>query len=190
MPGQRGTLVERTWAKIDHHDEPGCWLWLAGRNAAGYGKIGAGSGGSHLYAHRVAWFLASGHWPTSEEVVAHVCNNPPCVRHDGPLGTFEVDGVAYPRYGHLFLTTYAGNNAHTRTQGRNSTGDQHGLRKHPGSAAHGERHWHTQFTTADVIAIRQRYAAGESIAALARAYKVYPSAIWKIVHRKRWQHVA
>jgi transposase-like protein len=44
-----------------------------------------------------------------------------------------------------------------------------------------------KLTPARVRAIRRRAAAGESQAALARAFGVEPGTVWRIVHRVTWR---
>lgn len=53
----------------------------------------------------------------------------------------------------------------------------------------GERNKNSRLVEADVRAIRERHAAGESYSALADAYAVDQSHIGWIVKRKRWAHV-
>lgn len=51
-----------------------CWPWLGSTTAGGYGAIWVSR--ELVYAHRVAFYLANGHWP---QVTRHSCDNPPCV---------------------------------------------------------------------------------------------------------------
>ena len=46
-----------------------------------------------------------------------------------------------------------------------------------------------KLTPDDVRTIRARYAAGEGISALARAYGMWPMPIHSLVHGKTWKHV-
>lgn len=55
--------------------EDECWLWMAGVNNTGYGRIRAN--GEAMLAHRVAWFMANGEFPLRD--VLHSCDNPRCV---------------------------------------------------------------------------------------------------------------
>jgi len=54
----------------------------------------------------------------------------------------------------------------------------------------GELHHMAKFTNADVLSIRARCAAGESIMIIAKEYGVWPAAISRIKNRTRWQHLA
>lgn len=70
------------WSKVDVPD--GCWLWTAGRDSDGYGKLAIGLGGKeqrHTRAHRFAYEAFNGPIPDGM-VVMHTCDNPPCVRPD------------------------------------------------------------------------------------------------------------
>lgn len=94
----RKPLAERFWAKVDKSGE--CWEWTAGKVSDGYGSIGEGGrGGKILGAHRVAWFLEYGEWPT--EHVLHRCDNRGCVR-----------------VSHLFLGSHHDNMRDCREKGR------------------------------------------------------------------------
>ena len=76
MAGQ--TLSERFEAKYMADPNSGCWLWIAGVNACGYGAIGVpGKRGSSL-AHRVAYSLFWGEIPEGM-CVLHSCDTPSCV---------------------------------------------------------------------------------------------------------------
>lgn len=59
----------------------------------------------------------------------------------------------------------------------------------PGGAQRGEFHGSAKITAEDVIAIRQRYASGESYAAIGTAFGLNQSTIGKIVRREKWAHV-
>jgi len=75
----RVPLAERLWTKIDRRGPDECWPWLASKNQAGYGKIGAGGyGTTPLYAHRVVKELVDGPPPAADMVIDHLCRNPSC----------------------------------------------------------------------------------------------------------------
>lgn len=86
-------LAERFWAKVDRITTPdGCWTWTAYRDKDGYGTIGVERGHPpENKAHRVAWFLATGTWPTQQ--VLHSCDNPPCVRFEHLFEGTNIDNV-------------------------------------------------------------------------------------------------
>ncbi len=93
------TLAARFAAKVERQPN-GCLLWTGATNRDGYGTLHT-SRGTQL-AHRAAWRLATGAWPTQN--VLHTCDTPPCVEH-----------------GHHFLGTHADNRRDCVAKGRNNT---------------------------------------------------------------------
>jgi hypothetical protein len=71
LPTRIGTLAERFTRFLTPGAPDDCWEWRGNRNNRGYGKLGK------IYAHRVAYELASGPIPSGLEVM-HSCDNPPC----------------------------------------------------------------------------------------------------------------
>lgn len=65
------------WERVDSSGD--CWLWLAGKTGAGYGKLE--HEGKAQYAHRFAYVLTHGSIPDGLEV-DHLCSNPACVNPD------------------------------------------------------------------------------------------------------------
>lgn len=100
---------ERLMASVDRksnwHLRPlmDCWVWIAHRNASGYGtfKIGRES-----LAHRASWLIHRGAIPAGM-VVCHHCDNPPCVNP-----------------AHLFLGSRADNSHDRDRKGRTSRQDR------------------------------------------------------------------
>lgn len=85
------------------------------------------------------------------------------------------DNPSCVRVDHLFLGTQQDN-----------SDDMKRKRRQP----HGIRHGMAVLTDSDVIAIRQRYAAGGvTLTQLGREYGVVHSAISAIVTRRRWRHL-
>lgn len=58
--------------------ERGCHEWQGSRNNKGYGVIWFD--GKLRLAHRAAWLMNYGEWPTPSLVVDHICENKACVR--------------------------------------------------------------------------------------------------------------
>ena len=91
--------------------------------------------------------------------VLHKCDNPRCVR---------------PK--HLFLGTHRSNMRDMASKGR-------------AARPSGERHPSSKLTRADVVDIRRRLEAGETHAAVAKAFNVSTSHIARIGSREQWKHV-
>lgn len=113
---QRGAgrpLEERFWLRVDKDgpivrpDLDACWVWTGRREAFGYGTIYR-TFPNRVRANRVAWEIATGETLTDDDIIGHVCDDPPCVRNDSE-GVYIVRGVTYERRGHLWRTTPTGN---------------------------------------------------------------------------------
>jgi hypothetical protein len=159
--GPRVALADRFWEKVDKTDT--CWLWTAGRQkATGYGFLGIPPRGTSALAHRVAWYLRTGDWPRL--MVCHTCDVRACVRND-EVGTYEVDGVTYRRYGHLFVAAMDANTLDAHAKGRT---------------------WN-KVSDAQVREIRARFKAGEPNGLLAVAFGLHHSTISDITSGRRRQ---
>lgn len=167
-----------------------CWPWTGGRDGDGYGR--AWFRGRKQGAHRVAWMLANDADIPAGHVVMHECDYPPCCRPDhlhvpATAGCAEnnadrdVKGRQVPSYGDR-------NGARTRP-GSVARGDAHGSRIHPDSVLRGSANGNARLNEADVLAIRERVAAGMSQRAVARDFGVSQRTVGLIVHREHWQHV-
>lgn len=69
------SVAVRFWAKVDRRGSDECWPWLGARDRRGYGRIKAF--GRNWVASRIVLAL-KGSIPSSEEIVCHHCDNPPC----------------------------------------------------------------------------------------------------------------
>lgn len=85
-----GSANERFAQRFEIDPVSGCWNWVGGVNAKGYGVIaGEVNGkryvkkGQQMLAHRVSWLIFKGEIPESDSahgtVVMHGCDNPRCV---------------------------------------------------------------------------------------------------------------
>lgn len=70
-----------------------------------------------------------------------------------------------------------------------SRGDNKRAASALGLVCRGERHHSSKLSAADVLAIRQRRVAGETLRHIAKSYGISLRATAKIVRRLSWQHV-
>lgn len=189
------TQVARFWSKVDrngpvpsHRPELGpCHVWTAGKNPAGYGKLGVGSRRnrtlSTVLAHRVAFELTHGREPV--DLVLHHCDNPACVN-----------------VSHLFEGSHRDNVDDKVKKGRTPAGDGHFARIKPWlmprgerNGAHtkphlrprGERNGCAKLTEQQVKDIRANAALCRvTHAELAARYGVVRQTIQRIVAGTRW----
>lgn len=204
---------ERFRSKVDRSN--GCWLWKAG-TSSGYGNFrphGRPCMGAHVWAfEQVFGAIPSG------MCVLHVCDFRPCVRNDEP-GVYVVNGIARPRFGHLFLGTKSDNDHDMWAKGRGAVGDRHmsrtkpeslrrgdnhparmrpdfmrpaqeAIHEHPERLARGERNGASRLTNAQVIEIRHRWGEGGTTqTALAIEYGVTQPLLSRIVRGVAWKHL-
>jgi hypothetical protein len=174
--------AERFWARVQLTDTPdGCWLWLT-NSPRPYGRLGNDE------AHRVAWELASGAPVPADRFVCHTCDVSLCVRND-EVGIYEVAGITYPRYGHLFLGDEAANMRDKTAKGRTPHGDAHMSHRHPERRPRGEAHGHTYLTDEIIRAIRSALADGTPQRVVAQRFGTSQTTVWHIAHGRTWGHV-
>jgi hypothetical protein len=168
------TALERFWGKVNkngplpsseavvaHPEITGlrCWLWTAStRN--GYGVFGE----SHtlsVAAHRKAWHIAHGTWPTP--FCLHKCDVRGCCRTE-----------------HLMEGSQKQNIQDMLSKGR-------GGYKAP--MTRGEGHGPSKLTDKKVLQIHSLIAQGKSQTATALRFGVSQSSISHIVSGKTWSHV-
>ena len=99
------TFFERHESKIEYGAPTGCWLWNAGADKDGYGKVFAG--GATRPAHRIAYESVFGEGAASGVLVRHRCDTPACVNPD-----------------HLETGTFAENNRDRVVRGRSLKGEK------------------------------------------------------------------
>jgi hypothetical protein len=171
---------ERIWATVEKTES--CWIRRTRKTSDAYTSLKVD--GKLVLAHRLAWQLASGTPPPNDLLVCHVCDTPACLRND-EQGVYAVNGVEYPRWGHLWLAPIAANNADRDNKGRSKIGkgrDKHTYQRgvdHPRGKA--------ILKLADVRRVRDLYEDGVPIGVLARAYRCHYMIIWNIVRWKTWQ---
>lgn len=99
MSGSRvtRTAAQRFWPKVNKNGpvpkhRPGlgkCWVWLAYRDAGGYGQFWLGK--RLVPAHRAAFFLKHGRMP--RDCGLHKCDNPACVRLSHLFDGTQLDNI-------------------------------------------------------------------------------------------------
>jgi hypothetical protein len=154
-------VAGRFWAKV--HVGAGCWLWAGAVLHTGYGAFRLN--GETTRAHRKAWELANGPVPDGL-CVCHRCDVRLCCRPS-----------------HLFLGSYADNNADMAGKGRSRNG---------AGQVFGSRHGMAKLTEDRVREIRRQYAldGGRGAAtALAAEFNVSHKTITQVVRRAIWTHV-
>lgn len=70
-------FFERHDAKIEYGAPTGCWLWNAGADKDGYGKVSVNT--ITVRAHRVAYESVHGDGSATGLLVRHRCDTPACV---------------------------------------------------------------------------------------------------------------
>ncbi len=150
-------VVEQFRSKVDVNGpvhpvlKTACHVWTARRARDGYGIFGFGL--KTEQAHRVAWFLTHGRWPSP--VALHKCDNPPCVRVD-----------------HLFEGTIADNVRDMREKGRAR-----------GGRLTGERHGSAKVSDAIAQEIKRLAALGRyTHREIAFKFKLSTAHVWNIVN--------
>ena len=175
-PAIRPKTLARFWTKVKKSLPDQCWIWVGQRNAFGYGKFGVGTvrtNWAKLYAHRVAWELATNTPPGRDKCVLHHCDNPSCVNP-----------------AHLFIGTHADNVADKIKKGRGNTGDRNGSRTKPEAFPRGEACYGSKLSENDVRDIFALRDEGLSPPQIARSKCVTPGAIHAVLKRRTWKHVS
>lgn len=163
-------LAARFWSRVDKSGD--CWEWKGTRDVDGYGKFHYGSH-DVIRAHRLSFIMANGIAELSSEIVVrHHCDNPPCVRPD-----------------HLASGTPADNNSDCASRGRQARGDRHGARLKPHTVRRGALNGMAKLDEDLVRQIRLLSAAGEYQKHIAALTGVTQGTVSKIVLRKIWAHV-
>lgn len=92
--GERGTIEERFWSKVDKGTGQGpkgeCWMWIGALTGKGYGKMTINHKGAS--AHVIAYQIQRG--PIEDGVqVLHHCDMPACVRGDHLFKGSQLDNM-------------------------------------------------------------------------------------------------
>ncbi len=160
--------AKRFWSKLRRVGE--CLEWTNVVDKDGYGQCYPRNGIRR--AHRMAFFLHNGRID-DRLAVLHRCDNPRCCNPS-----------------HLYQGTMLDNAQDCVWRKRRPRGSDHHWNRSRENLRAGSKCSQSRITEADVKDIRRMYEYGVSQSALARLYGVTQGAIWRIVKRKSWRHVA
>jgi hypothetical protein len=161
-------LRERFWWYVDKaSDLDGCWFWKAAASHNGYGRYNVVHKGRPqlIAAHRLSWILTHGSL-ADDALVLHKCDVK-CVPGD-------VSYRACVRPDHLFVGTAADNVQDAISKGRFRT-------RAPRKRARKEGRLRL-VDAVSVASMRTRFASGEQICRLARAYGISQSYAAAIIY--------
>jgi len=161
---QRNTPETALWKFVTPGAVDECWLWRGTRYPSGYGQALIRM--KRIGAHRLSWQLHFGPIPDGM-FVCHHCDTPACVNP-----------------AHLFLGTPKDNTQDMIAKDRNRV-----TREAPRNTRRGERSNLAKANESQVRIIRVRFAAGETISAIARDIGLNRSTVKHIAHRKTWKHI-
>ena len=74
--GKRRPLMERILGYIEIDPSTECWLWIAGKSPAGYGRLSIG--GTVVLAHRVTWVIWNNRAIPDDMELDHLCRVRSC----------------------------------------------------------------------------------------------------------------
>lgn len=155
----------RFWSKVDIRGTSDCWPWIGALNSSGYGSFHPGglpvrNTRSNVGAHRAAFFLTHGRWPT--DVARHTCDNRCCCNP-----------------AHIVEGSQKDNVADMIARGRRTC-----------VSPRGESHGAARLTVANVVAIRILCAQGIPQAEVGLRFGVRQQTVSDIVLGKKWKHVS
>lgn len=157
----RGSDYDRFIAKVTKLRGNGCWLWLAGVGASGYGHFSLPSAKGYRMrsAHRVSWEIHNGKIPEGMHVCHH-CDVKVCVNPS-----------------HLFIGTHSDNMRDKESKGRGVYPDRVG-----------QSNGNSKLTALQVVEIRdfRGPARGRNIY-LSKKFGVHVSTVSRIINGKGWK---
>jgi hypothetical protein len=161
-----GAFRRRTEAEVWAMIEAGSMLipWCGCRIWLGAAtKNGYGQvqiNGKKIYLHRLVYERRKGYIPDGMNV-CHTCDIPACINED-----------------HLWLGTFQQNHEDKVKKGRAR-----------GGRMVGEEHLQAKLTAEEVLAIRERYARGETQTSLAKEFGVRQGHLTNVIARRCWRHI-
>lgn len=141
----------------------GCWEWMGGCTAKGYGRLGVD--GKDQYVHRLVCAAVNG-LDLSGMLVCHKCDNPCCCNP-----------------AHLFVGTLSDNAVDMVQKQRHFYGQQ------PQRIMRGEQHPQHKLTHDEVLDIVRCFNSGESKMSLSKRFEVDRRTIQFLLAGQTWSSV-
>ena len=161
--------IESFHRRVDVDLVSGCWEWIGGKNAEGYGSFGTlhrGTLRGYNRAHRFSWLIHFGEI-VDGLYVCHKCDNPSCVNPH-----------------HLFLGTHQENMRDKISKGRQRAGHIYTGESH---IHHGQGSPFNKLTEADVTEIVSLKREGVlSLRQIAKKFGISSSVVNNIWHGRKW----
>lgn len=154
--------IDRFLGNVLKAGEDECWLWQRGVDGWGYGWLSIHN--IPVRAHQVAWYIATGVWPSGTTIL-HKCDNPPCCNPN-----------------HLQQGTQSDNVRDCITKGRHK----------PPAIRRGSKNNKAKLNEQDVLLIldcSKNLTPTEIWRRPEFRDKVSLDTIWKVVNRRTWRHV-
>lgn len=137
----------------------GCWLWSGSLRTDGYGRFCVGKPARKSAGAHRVAYLLHYGIDPGVNEVCHTCDNTKCVNPE-----------------HLFAGSKSDNMKDCVSKGRNVP-------------MVGETNGKAKLSKADVLNIRDRYAAGDAIKYIARIFGVNHKTVRDIVKLRSWKHL-
>lgn len=152
-----------------------CWGWRGMTDPWGYGYFELHPNGTRVKykIHRIALERAMGMSIPRGMFACHTCDNRVCSKNDEP-GIYVVNGIARPRFGHLWLGSHADNYADMMNKRRNRFG---------------QHHQHAKLSDAQVVRILELLSEGLAPRVIAEQFPISYTTVYDIAKGKGWPHI-